>query len=211
MKIHAMQVTVDLVILTIQEQQLRVLLVKRGVPPFAGEYALPGGFVREDESLEEAAARELEEETGTKDIFLEQLYSFGDPRRDPRGRVITIAYYALISPDRARLAAGTDAAGAAWYPVSGVPKLAFDHQNILDVALGRLRGKLEYTTVGFELLPKKFTLSDLQQMYEVILNKFLDKRNFRRKVQALEILRPLKEWQRTGRKPARLYSFVPRN
>jgi 8-oxo-dGTP diphosphatase len=209
MKTHAIQVTVDLVILTIQEQQLRVLLVERGVRPFEGEYALPGGFVREDESLEEAAARELEGETGTKDIFLEQLFSFGDPKRDPRGRVVTIAYYALISPDRAQLAAGSDAALAAWYPVAQLPKLAFDHQNILDVALNRLRGKLEYTTVGFELLPKKFTLSDLQQMYEALLNKSLDKRNFRRKVQALGILRPLKEWQKTGRKPARLYSFAP--
>jgi len=209
MKTHTVQVTVDLVILTIQEQQLRVLLVKRGVRPFEGEHALPGGFVREDESLEEAAARELEEETGTKNIFLEQLYSFGDPKRDPRGRVVTVAYYALISPDRAQLAPGSDAASAAWYPVAKVSKLAFDHQNILDVALNRLRGKLEYTTVGFELLPKKFTLSDLQQMYEVILNKSLDKRNFRRKVLAMGILRPLKEWQRTGRKPARLYSFVP--
>jgi 8-oxo-dGTP diphosphatase len=211
MKTHAIQVTVDLVILTIQEQQLRVLLVERGVRPFEGEYALPGGFVREDESLEEAAARELEGETGTKDIFLEQLFSFGDPKRDPRGRVVTIAYYALISPDRAQLAAGSDAALAAWYPVAQLPKLAFDHQNILDVALNRLRGKLEYTTVGFELLPKKFTLSDLQQMYEAILNKSLDKRNFRRKVQALGILRPLKEWQKTGRKPARLYSFAPQS
>jgi len=209
MKTHTIQVTVDLVILTIQEQQLRVLLVKRGVHPFEGECALPGGFVREDESLEEAAARELEEETGTKNIFLEQLYSFGDPKRDPRGRVVTVAYYALISPDRAELAAGSDAASAAWYPVAKLPKLAFDHPNILDVALNRLRGKLEYTTVGFELLPKKFTLSDLQQMYEVILNKSLDKRNFRRKVLAMGILRPLKEWQQTGRKPARLYSFAP--
>jgi 8-oxo-dGTP diphosphatase len=211
MKTHRIWVTVDLVILTIQEQRLRVLLVKRGVRPFEGEYALPGGFVRGDESLEEAAARELEEETGTKDIFLEQLFSFGDPKRDPRGRVVTIAYYALISPDRAQLTAGSDAAMAAWYPVAQVPKLAFDHQNILDVALNRLRGKLEYTTVGFELLPKKFTLSDLQQMYEAILNKSLDKRNFRRKVQALGILRPLKEWQKTGRKPARLYSFAPQS
>jgi 8-oxo-dGTP diphosphatase len=211
MKTHAIQVTVDLVILTIQEQQLRVLLVERGVRPFEGEYALPGGFVREDESLEEAAARELEGETGTKDIFLEQLFSFGDPKRDPRGRVVTIAYYALISPDRAQLAAGSDAGLAAWYPVAQLPKLAFDHQNILDVALNRLRGKLEYTTVGFELLPKKFTLSDLQQMYEALLNKSLDKRNFRRKVQALGILRPLKEWQKTGRKPARLYSFAPQS
>jgi 8-oxo-dGTP diphosphatase len=209
MKTHTIQVAVDLVILTIQEQQLRVLLVKRGVRPFEGECALPGGFVREDESLEEAAARELEEETGTKNIFLEQLYSFGDPKRDPRGRVVTVAYYALISSDRAELAAGSDAASAAWYPVAKLPKLAFDHPNILDVALNRLRGKLEYTTVGFELLPKKFTLSDLQQMYEVILNKSLDKRNFRRKVLAMGILRPLKEWQQTGRKPARLYSFAP--
>ncbi len=144
-----MKVTVDIVIFTIQSEELKVLLVKRGIPPFKGQLALPGGFVHEDESLDEAAMRELREETGVSDVFLEQLYSFGEPGRDPRERIITVAYYALISADRSQLAAGTDTTEAAWWPVSKLPALAFDHRKILDYALERLRNKLEYTTVGF--------------------------------------------------------------
>jgi len=204
---QAIQVTVDIVVFTIRDEALQILLVKRGVAPFLGRFALPGGFVRDDESLEQAAQRELLEETGTKNIYLEQLFSFGDLGRDPRGRVVTVAYYALIPSDRAPLVAGTDAAEAKWFSVESLPILAFDHRRIVDYALSRLRGKLEYTTVGFELLARKFTLSDLQHLYEVILNRPLDKRNFRRKIEAQKVLKPLKEWQRTGRKPARLYSF----
>jgi 8-oxo-dGTP diphosphatase len=202
------QLTVDIVVLTIQDGSLQVLLVRRGIPPYEGEYALPGGFVHSHESLEQAAVRELAEETGTRNVYLEQLYTFGDPGRDPRGRVVTVAYFALVAHDRASLVAGTDAAAAKWFSVAGLPKLAFDHGRILQTALTRLRNKLEYTTVGFELLPRKFTLSDLQQMYEAILDRKLDKRNFRRKIEALGLLKPLKEFQRTGRKPARLYSFA---
>lgn len=200
--------TVDIVIFTLREGSLQVLLVKRGVPPFEGQYAIPGGFIRGDESLEEAALRELHEETGVRNVFLEQLYTFGDPKRDPRGRVITVAYYALIASDKLSLVAGADAAEAQWFPASSVPPLAFDHKSILDYALERLRNKLEYTTVGFQLLPEKFTLGELQAVYEVILGRPLDKRNFRRKLALLGILKPLREWQRTGRKPAQLFRFA---
>lgn len=200
--------TVDIVIFTLREGSLQVLLVKRGVPPFEGQYAIPGGFIRGDESLEEAALRELHEETGVRNVFLEQLYTFGDPQRDPRGRVITVAYYALIASDKLSLVAGADAAEAQWFPASSVPPLAFDHKSILDYALERLRNKLEYTTVGFQLLPEKFTLGELQAVYEVILGRPLDKRNFRRKLALLGILKPLREWQRTGRKPAQLFRFA---
>jgi 8-oxo-dGTP diphosphatase len=185
-----------------------VLLVKRGVPPFEGQYAIPGGFIRGDESLEEAALRELHEETGVRNVFLEQLYTFGDPKRDPRGRIITVAYYALIASDKLSLVAGADAAEAQWFPASSVPPLAFDHKSILDYALERLRNKLEYTTVGFQLLAEKFTLGELQAVYEAILGRPLDKRNFRRKLALLGILKPLREWQRTGRKPAQLFRFA---
>jgi 8-oxo-dGTP diphosphatase len=202
-----MQVTVDIVIFTIQSSVLKVLLVKRGVPPFAGEFAIPGGFVREDESVDQAALRELEEETGVTDLYLEQLYSFGDVGRDPRGRVITISYFALISSGRP-LRAGTDAAEAGWWPLDKLPALAFDHSRILAYALERLRNKLEYTTVGFQLLPQKFTLTELQDVYEAILGRKLDKRNFRRKMSLLKILKPVAEYRRGIQRPARLYRFV---
>jgi 8-oxo-dGTP diphosphatase len=206
--VESLRVTVDIVIFTLREGSLQVLLVKRGVPPFEGQYAIPVGFIRGDESLEEAALRELHEETGVRNVFLEQLYTFGDPQRDPRGRVITVAYYALIASDKLSLVAGADAAEAQWFPASSVPPLAFDHKSILDYALERLRNKLEYTTVGFQLLPEKFTLGELQAVYEVILGRPLDKRNFRRKLALLGILKPLREWQRTGRKPAQLFRFA---
>lgn len=206
-----MQVAVDIVIFTIQSGELRVLLVKRGIPPFAGQLAIPGGFVLKDEGLDQAALRELKEETGVADVYLEQLYSFGDPGRDPRGRVVSVAYYALISADRSPLMAGSDAADARWCAVLELPPLAFDHRKILDYALERLRNKLEYTTVGFQLLPPRFTLTELQQVYEVILGKRLDKRNFRRKLALLKVLRPTREHRRGGRRPARLYEFVQAN
>jgi len=203
-----MQLTVDIVIFTIEQGALKVLLVKRGIEPFAGQYAIPGGFVLENESLDQAAMRELREETGVAEVYLEQLYSFGDPKRDPRGRVVTIAYYALISAEHSQLRAGSDAAAAAWFAVDAVPDLAFDHPKILEYAVERLRNKLEYTTVGFQLLPEKFSLSELQEVYEAILGKKLDKRNFRRKLALLKILKPTAEYRRDGRKPARLYRFV---
>ena len=207
MKYQPIQVTVDIVVFTVHEQTLQVLLIERGIDPFKGRYALPGGFVRAGETLEQAAFRELLEETGTKDVYLEQLYTFGDPHRDPRGRVVTVAYYALVPTDKSPLLAGTDAATAGWYPVSALPPLAFDHKRIVEYAVDRLRNKLEYTNVGFQLLPAKFTLSALQALHEAILGKPLDKRNFRRKVLGLGLVKPSKEMQATGRKPAQLFSF----
>lgn len=201
------RVAVDIVLLTIRENALQVLLIKRGIPPYRGSYALPGGFVLNDESLEQAALRELSEESGTTDVYLEQLYSFGETDRDPRGRIVSVAYYALIGSDKAPLRAGSDATDARWFSAEELPKLAFDHEKIVEYAVTRLRNKLEYTSVGFQLLPSKFTLSELQQVYEVILGRELDKRNFRRKIEALKLVRPLREMQRTGRKPARLYAF----
>ncbi len=202
------RVTVDIVIFSIRGQELHVLLVRRGVPPFEGKYAIPGGFLRRDESPEEAAKRELHEETGVRDVYLEQLFSFGDPERDPRGRVVTVAYYALVSSERVELSAGADAAEAEWVPVKKLAPLAFDHNRIVTYALERLRNKLEYTTVGFQLLPQKFTLTELQEIYEAVLDKKLDKRNFRRKILLLRILKPLREKRVTGRKPAQLFQFA---
>lgn len=204
------ELTVDMVLFTVLEGALQVLLVRRGIEPFRGAWAIPGGFVLEAETLDEAALRELAEETGVRDVYLEQLYTFGDPGRDPRGRVVTVAYYALVDRERAPLRAGSDAADARWWPVGALPaELAFDHARVLEYALRRLRGKVEYTTVGFELLPERFTLAELQAVYEAILGRPLDKRNFRRSIEALDELVPLDEWRRgEPSRPARLYSFA---
>ncbi len=199
-------VTVDGVVFTVRDGTLQVLLIRRGRPPFKGCWALPGGFVRGDETLERAARRELEEETGLRDVWLEQLYTFGDPGRDPRGRTVTVAYTALIRPGPVR--AATDAADAAWFPAARPPRLAFDHARILRTGLRRLRAKLGYTTVGFQLLPKKFTLPELQRLYETILAKGLDKRNFRKKILSLRLLEAHGKQRSEGaHRPARLYSF----
>ena len=199
-------VTVDIVLFTIRDRQLHVLLIRRLAKPFENRYALPGGFVLEDESLDAAAIRELREETGVDKVYLEQLYSFGDPKRDPRGRVITVAYYALVPPTHS-LQAGTDAADAAWFPVTNLPPLAFDHRKIVEYAHSRIRNKLGYTNVGFELLSEKFTLTELQSVHEAILGEKLDKRNFRRRILQQGIVQATKLWRHTGRKPAQLYSF----
>lgn len=199
-------VTVDIVLFTIRERRLHLLLIKRLAKPFENRFALPGGFVLEQESLDAAAVRELKEETGVDKVYLEQLYTFGNPKRDPRGRVVTVAYYALV-PNTQTLQAGTDASEAAWFPADELPSLAFDHREIVEYAAQRLRNKLDYTTVGFELLPAKFTLTELQMVHEAILGESLDKRNFRRKTILKGIVKPLKEWRRTGRKPAQLFRF----
>ncbi|HZD11876.1 MAG TPA: NUDIX domain-containing protein [Candidatus Binatia bacterium] len=202
-------VTVDVVIFSLIDEQLKVLLVKRKQWPFQGVWAIPGGFVRMDESLEDAAARELGEETGVNDVFMEQLYTFGDPDRDPRTRVITVAYFAVVPSDAIEHhQAGSDAEATAWYAMDNLPELAFDHRQILDYALTRLRYKLEYTMVGFELLPDVFTLSELQHAYELILGEELDKRNFRRKILSSEILEETGRKKREGEgRPAQLYRY----
>lgn len=200
-------VTVDLVIFTLRQGILHVLLIKRRQQPFAGMWALPGGFVRLDESLEDAAQRELREESGVEEVYLEQLYTFGHPERDPRTRVITVAYFALVRAEQQRLRAATDAAAANWFPAYEPPDLAFDHRQILDYAITRLRYKLEYTALAFELLPEEFTLTELQQTYEHILNEELDKRNFRRKVLQSDVLEATNRKRFGEHRPARLYRF----
>ncbi|MGE0132533.1 MAG: NUDIX domain-containing protein [Blastocatellales bacterium] len=201
-------VTVDLVIFTIAEDDLKVLLIRRGQEPFKGRWALPGGFVEIGESLERAAARELKEEVGVTNVYLEQLYTFGNPKRDPRGRVISVSYFALVDAERQRIVAASDAADAEWHSVFKAPKLAFDHAKILDYAVWRLRNKIEWTTVGYELLPKKFTLSELQRVYEIILQRPVDKRNFRKKILAQGQIIELNETRSdVAHRPARLYSF----
>jgi 8-oxo-dGTP diphosphatase len=205
----AFRVTADIVVFTFEGSALKVLLVRRKGSPHKGRMALPGGFVGENEPLERAALRELKEETGLRNVSVEQLCSFGDPRRDPRGRVLTVAFLAMV-PSGQSLKAGSDASSAAWCPVDKLPALAFDHCRIVECALQRLRNKLDYTTAGFQLLPRKFTLPELQRLYETVLDRKLDKRNFRKKMDLLGILKPLREWRRTGRKSARLYSFIPK-
>ena len=204
--------TVDCVVFGIDVQiDLKALLIQRQTPPFQHQWALPGGFVRMDESLEEAARRELQEETGVQGIFLEQLHAFGDLGRDPRDRIISVAYYALINLIDYPLQATTDAEDTAWYSVENLPSLAFDHAQILQQAIQRLQGKVRYEPIGFELLPQKFTLTQIQQLYETILGHPLDKRNFRKKLLKMDLLIPLNERQ-TGvaHRAARLYQFDQR-
>ena len=198
----------DCVVFGFDEGDLKVLLIERGLQPFKGRWALPGGFVRVDETLDAAARRELQEEAGLTDVFLEQLYTFGELERDPRERVVSVGYYALVKLSEHQAKAATDAANARWFPVSSLPRLAFDHAEILSTAVGRLKSKVRYQPIGFELLPPKFTLSQLQHLYEAVLRTELDKRNFRKKVLSFGLLVPLKERQMLGRhRPAQLFRF----
>lgn len=201
-------VTVDCVVFGLDDEDLKVLLVQRDQEPFAGRWALPGGFVRADEGLEEAARRELQEEAGLLKVYLEQLYTFGEPNRDPRERVVTVAYYALVNIRDHTVKAATDARNAAWFAVADTPTLAFDHARILQMALQRLTGKVTYQPIGFELLPRKFTLAQLQHLYETILERSLDKRNFRRKVLEMGFLEETDEIEQdVAHRAARLYRF----
>ena len=199
-------VTTDIVIFTIRQDALKVLLINRGLPPHQGMWALPGGFINLDESLEEGARRELEEETGVSDVYLEQLYTFGEPDRDPRERVITVAYYALVPTDEIDIKAGSDAEGVSWIAMQEIPELAFDHRDILDMAYERLSAKLDYSTIAFQFMPRDFTLSELQHVYEVILREPMDKRNFRKRILSLGLIEETGKNKRDGaHRPARLY------
>lgn len=175
-------VTTDCIIFGFDEGELKLLLIERGIEPFLGRWAFPGGFLQMEESSDDCARRELFEETGIENVFIEQLYTFSDVDRDPRGRVITISYYALVKLSDYKLYAGDDAKNAQWFPISKVPPLAFDHDRILRVALNRLRGKIRYQPIGFELLSEKFTMPELQILYETVLEMKLDRRNFRKKI-----------------------------
>ncbi len=201
-------VSTDVVVFSVVNDRLSILLIERRHPPYQGMWALPGGFVNLDESLEDAARRELEEETGVKNPFLEQLYTYGDPDRDPRGRVITVSYFALISPDMAaKSTAGSDAASIKWHDIDQLPELAFDHKDIITYAVTRLRYKFEHSTVGFELLPDEFTLTDVQKLYEIVLDEELDKRNFRRRILSAKIIEPTLEKRIGEGRPAQLYRY----
>ena len=198
--------TVDCVVFGLDEEGLKLLLIERGGEPFRGTWALPGGFVDMTETTDDAARRELEEETSLKVDYLEQLYTFSRVDRDPRERVVSVAYFGLVRPSK--VDAGDDAAQAQWWDANELPDLAFDHQEIVAVARERLRAKIRYQPIGFELLPPKFTLGELQKLYENILGRALDKRNFRKAVLRLGMLRELEEFSQGGaHRPARLYRF----
>ncbi len=201
-------VTVDVIIFTVKNNTLNVLLIKREEEPFKGFWAIPGRFVQIHESIEDAAILGLEEKTGMRNVYLEQLYSFGEPRRDPRGRVITITYFALVDYTKISLKS-RDEVNIKFHAVHTLPKqLAFDHRQIIEYAVKRLQWKIEYTTVAFSLLSEKFTLTDMQNVYETILNKSLDKRNFRKKILSLGIVKPTKDkTMNVSHRPAQLYEF----
>jgi len=202
-------VTVDIVVFGYDGgKQLKMLLIERGGEPFKGSWALPGGFVDMDEDLETAALRELEEETGVKDLFVEQLFTYGAPKRDPRGRVISVAYFSLVNLQDHPAVAASDATRAEWFPLNELPELAFDHSDIIERANGRLAAKVRYQPIGFELLPAEFTLGQLQQLYETVLNvEAFNKRNFRTRILRTGILEEVGRQQNVAHRPAVLYKF----
>lgn len=201
-------VTTDCVIFGFDEGELKVLLIERGIEPYCGKWALPGGFIDMDEDAETCARRKLVQETGLENIYMEQLYTFSDTGRDPRYRVISIAYYALVKLSDYNAQPGTDATNIKWFSISDIPELAFDHAKILDIAKERLKGKIKYQPIGFELLPEKFTLPDLHHLYETVLQTELDDRNFRKKILSYQLLTDTGELQRGARNRApKLYCF----
>jgi 8-oxo-dGTP diphosphatase len=200
-------VTTDVVVFTIRKGRLSILLIRRANPPHQGEWALPGGFLDIDEDLDACAARELQEETGISGVYLEQLYTFGATGRDPRERVISVTYYALLAQDALTpLRAASDAAEVGWHAFDQLPKLAFDHAGIIEVAHRRLVAKLDYSTIAFQFMPQTFTLSELQGVYEVLLNQPIDKRNFRKRILSLDLIEETGGQRRNGKhRPAREY------
>jgi len=201
-------VTTDIVIFTVENAILKVLLIKRKDAPFKGCWALPGGFVRIDESADDCALRELEEETGIRDIYLEQLYTFSEPGRDPRERVISVAYFALSPCQGLSVQAGTDADDAAWQDIDALPKLAFDHQDIIEKARERLTAKMEYSTLGLMFMPDEFTLSEVQGLYEIVSGQERDKRNFRKWLLSLDVIEETGGMKASGaHRPAKLYKL----
>ena len=201
------KVAVDAIVFTVLHDNLKVLFVKRKNPPFKGKLALPGGFVEPNEGLEEAVTRELTEETNIKNIFLHQLGAYGSVNRDPRGRVMSVAYLALIRPGQ-ELISTADALGAEWHSADDLKDLAFDHRQIVEDALQELRFEIQTTNIAVQILPKKFTLTELQHLYELVLKKPLDKRNFRKRMKELDTLSKLRETKMEGaHRPARLYAF----
>ena len=210
MSVPTIRLAVDAVVFGYDKKEgLSVLLIKRKYDPYKDAWAIPGGLVEEKESLEAAVQRELKEETGVEVNYLEQLYSFGEPDRDPRNRVVSIAYYGLVRPANFELFADTDAADARWFLINQLPELAFDHALILEKAINRLRGKIAYEPIGFELLDEEFPFSDLHHLYETIYNKPIDRRNFKKKFLQLDILEETNEKSNVGTKgrPGSIYKF----
>lgn len=207
-KMQHIRVAVDAVVFGYKDKSLNVLLIKRKIDPFKDCWALPGGLVEEDESLEKAVERELQEETNVTIDYLEQLYTFGKPGRDPRNRVVSVAHFALVKPEHHTIKADTDAKEVAWFPVNDLPELAFDHAQIFEAAKTRLKAKLTYEPIGFDLLADKFLFSDLEKLYMTILEKEIDRRNFRKKILSFGILQELDEKVSEGRgRPANLFKF----
>jgi 8-oxo-dGTP diphosphatase len=199
-------VAVDLVIFTLQADDLQVLLIERGVDPFKGEWALPGGFVRIAEALEEAAQRELREETGLSQSYLEQIGAFGRPERDPRERVISVAFFAIIPADKVALQAGSDARRVSWCAWREIPALAFDHREIIEAARSRLSEQMNRTTIALQFLPPEFTLTELQRVFEAVQGESADKRNFRKWAESLSFIKATGKLRRGGQhRPAALY------
>lgn len=207
---HSPRVAVDAVLFTITDGRLQTLLVNIKTGLFAGRWAFPGGLVELGESLGEAAYRELYEKTGVRDLYLEQLFTFGDARRDPTWHTVAVAYFALVPSVDRGLKRGDKYAGIDWFPVHDLPRLAYDHSVIAAYALKRLQAKLGYTNIVYSLLPGEFTLREIQAIYEVILNHPLDRRNFRRKILASGLLKPLPKTRHGAHRPAGLYSFTQR-
>ncbi|MEW7291735.1 NUDIX hydrolase [Aquimarina sp. 2304DJ70-9] len=202
------KVAVDAVVFGYKDKALNVLLIKRNIEPYKDSWALPGGLVLEHESLEQAVERELKEETNVTVDYMEQLYSFGEPNRDPRNRVISVTYFVLVKPEHHDIKADTDAKDVAWFDIQKLPELAFDHKTILEKAKKRLRSKLTYEPIGFDLLDDKFLFSDLEKLYMTILEKQIDRRNFRKKILSFDILEELDEKISEGRgRPANLFKF----
>ncbi|MBB5634295.1 8-oxo-dGTP diphosphatase [Pedobacter cryoconitis] len=204
------KVTVDAIVFGYnQENGISVLLIKRKIEPFLNEWALPGGFVLNHETLEEAVERELREEAGVSIDYLEQLFTFGDPSRDPRMRIISVAYFGLVKSADFSLFAATDASEAAWFNIYDLPALAFDHKDVVEKAIARLRAKITYEPIGFELLDPKFLFSHLEQLYMELLGRDIDRRNFKRKVMSLGLVIELDEKAPalTAGRPGKLYSF----
>lgn len=205
---QSIKLSVDAVVFGYEEGNISVLLIKRKYVPFKGQWAIPGGFILNDESLEDAVERELLEETGIKINYLEQLYTFGKPDRDPRGRVVSIAYFGLIRSNVFKIFASTDAEQVQWFNINELPKLSFDHKEILIVAIERLQGKISYEPIGFELLDEKFPFSDLEKLYTTLLGREIDRRNFRKKIISLNVLDELDEKVSKGSgRPANLFQF----
>jgi len=200
--------SVDNIIFGFDSENLKVLLIKRAYDPFMGEWALPGDLVRPDEDLDEAAFRVLDELTGVKDVYLDQVHTFGGVNRHPKGRVITVAYYSLINIKNVSIRAASFADQVAWKEIRSIDKLAFDHYEIMQTCLKRLRRDVKFRPIGFELLPPKFTLTELQRLYESVLEQDMDKRNFRKKILSMNVLKHLEEQQQNvAHRPAMLYSF----